>query len=54
VVLANALAIPMGIISAVKRYTLFDNLVTFLAIVGQAMPLYWLGIMLIIIFGVFL
>jgi peptide/nickel transport system permease protein len=54
VVLANALAIPMGIISAVKRYTIFDNLVTFLAIVGQAMPLYWLGIMLIIIFGVFL
>jgi peptide/nickel transport system permease protein len=52
VVLANALAIPMGIISAVKRYTIFDNLVTFLAIVGQAMPLYWLGIMLIIIFGV--
>jgi peptide/nickel transport system permease protein len=54
VVLANALAIPMGIISAVKRYTIFDNMVTFLAIVGQAMPLYWLGIMLIIIFGVFL
>lgn len=54
VLLANALAIPMGIISAVKRYTVFDNLITFLALVGQAMPLYWFGIMLIIIFGVFL
>ncbi|WP_300460702.1 ABC transporter permease [Desulfobacula sp.] len=54
VLLANALAIPMGMISAVKRYTLADNLITFLALVGQAMPLYWFGIMLIIIFGVFL
>ena len=54
VLLANALAIPMGIISAVKRYTVIDNLITFLALVGQAMPLYWFGIMLIIIFGVFL
>jgi len=54
VFLANAFAIPMGIISAVKRYTLIDNLITFLALVGQAMPLYWFGIMLIIIFGVFL
>jgi peptide/nickel transport system permease protein len=54
VIFANALAIPMGIISAVKRYTVVDNLITFLALVGQAMPLYWFGIMLIIIFGVFL
>lgn len=54
VFLANVFAIPMGIISAVKRYTLIDNLITFLALVGQAMPLYWFGIMLIIIFGVFL
>lgn len=54
VILANALAIPMGMISAVKRYTVFDNIITFMALVGQAMPLYWFGIMLIIIFGVFL
>ncbi len=54
VLLANAFAIPMGMISAVKRYTVFDNLITFMALVGQAMPLYWFGIMLVIIFGVFL
>lgn len=54
VILANAFAIPMGMISAVKRYTVFDNVITFMALVGQAMPLYWFGIMLIIIFGVFL
>ncbi len=54
VLLANILAIPMGILSAVKRHTLLDNLITFMALVGQAMPLYWFGIMLIIIFGVFL
>ncbi len=54
VLLANGFAIPMGMISAVKRYTVFDNLITFMALVGQAMPLYWFGIMLVIIFGVFL
>ncbi len=54
VLLANAFAIPMGMISAVKRYTVFDNFITFMALVGQAMPLYWFGIMLVIIFGVFL
>ncbi len=54
VILANLLAIPIGIISAVKRYSFADNLTTFIALVGQAMPLYWFGIMLIIIFGVWL
>jgi ABC-type dipeptide/oligopeptide/nickel transport system permease component len=38
----------------VRRYSLADNLATFVALVGQAMPLYWFGIMLIIIFGVWL
>jgi len=54
IILANVFAIPMGILSSVKRYSIFDNLITFFALVGQAMPLYWFGIMLIIIFGVFL
>jgi peptide/nickel transport system permease protein len=51
---ANLVAIPAGIISAIKRYSLADNVATFTALVGQAMPLYWFGIMLIIIFGVWL
>ena len=46
------LSIPLGIISAIKRFSLIDNIATFFALVGQAMPIYWLGIMLIILFGV--
>jgi peptide/nickel transport system permease protein len=46
------MAIPLGILSAVRRYSLLDNLCTMLAVGGQAMPIFWLGIMLIIIFSV--
>jgi len=53
-IIINLVSIPAGIISAVRRYSLADNLATFVALVGQAMPLYWFGIMLIIIFGVWL
>ncbi|MBP1715056.1 MAG: binding-protein-dependent transport system inner rane component [Deltaproteobacteria bacterium] len=50
----NIVAIPVGVISAIRRYSLTDNIATFIALIGQAMPLYWLGIMLIIIFGIWL
>ena len=46
------LSITLGIVSAIKRFSWIDNLSTFLALMGQAMPIYWLGIMLIIFFGV--
>lgn len=46
------LSIPLGILSAIKRFSWIDNTSTFLALMGQAMPIYWLGIMLIILFGV--
>jgi len=50
----NCVAIPVGAIAAIRRYSLMDNIATFTALMGQAMPLYWFGIMLIIIFGVWL
>jgi len=53
-IIATVLAIPLGLISAVKRYSLIDNITTFFVLVGQAMPLFWLGIMLMIVFGVML
>jgi len=52
--LVNLVALPLGIFSAIRRYSLLDNVATFTALLGQAMPLYWFGIMLIIIFGVWL
>ncbi len=50
--LALTIAIPLGILSAIKRYSILDNLATMGAVFGQAMPIFWLGIMLIIIFSV--
>lgn len=54
VLLINLVAIPVGMISAVKRGSIIDNISTFFTLMGQAMPLYWFGIMLIIVFGVWL
>lgn len=50
----NLVGIPVGMIAAIRRYSIWDNIATFSALMGQAMPLYWLGIMLIIVFGVWL
>lgn len=51
-VLACAVAIPAGIIAAAKRESVLDYAVRGISLVGQAAPVYWLGIMLILIFGV--
>lgn len=50
--LALCLAIPTGIISAIKRNTVLDYVATVIALLGQAMPTFWLGIMLILVFSV--
>ena len=47
-----AVAIPMGILSAVRRDSIWDYVGMFIATIGQATPVYWLGIMLILIFTV--
>jgi ABC-type dipeptide/oligopeptide/nickel transport system permease component len=43
-----AIAIPMGILSAIRRDSIWDYLGMLLATIGQATPIYWLGIMLIL------
>ncbi|MCB0105381.1 MAG: ABC transporter permease [Caldilineaceae bacterium] len=47
-----SVAIPVGLLSALKRDTVWDYLGTGLAMMGQAIPPYWLGIMLILVFSV--
>src|ERR1700682_6464156 len=49
---ALLISLPLGVLSALKRHSFIDTLCTILAVAGQAMPLFWLGIMLIIIFAV--
>ena len=46
-----AVAIPAGIISAVRRYSIFDHTSMFLSTVGIALPGFWVGLMLIILFS---
>jgi peptide/nickel transport system permease protein len=41
------LAIPLGALSAIKRYSLFDYIVTFTAFIGISMPGFWLALVLI-------
>jgi peptide/nickel transport system permease protein len=50
--LAVCIAIPTGILTAVKRYSLFDYLATVGVLLGQSMPVFWTGIMLILLFAV--
>lgn len=50
--IAVVFAIPLGVIAAKNRNSFFDGGTMLLAMVGQSMPEFWLGLMLILIFGV--
>jgi len=52
VLLALVLAIPIGILSATKQYSLLDNISTVAALLGISMPSFWLGLLLILLFAV--
>ena len=49
-----SISIPIGIISAVKQYSWFDNVGMTVALLGVSTPNFWLGLMLIILFSVHL
>ncbi|MCL6596126.1 MAG: ABC transporter permease [Firmicutes bacterium] len=52
IVLSYALAFVLGVASAVGQYSPFDYVVTVLSYTGMALPVFWLGIMLILVFAV--
>lgn len=52
--LALAAAIPVGVISAARRNSWFDHLGIGTTVLGQAIPSFWLGLMLIYVFSVWL
>ncbi len=45
-------AVPLGVLSAVRRDTAFDHVSTVITVLGQATPGFWLGLMLIYVFAV--
>jgi peptide/nickel transport system permease protein len=51
-VLAVAVAIPVGVLSAVRPYSWWDRVATLLALGGRSMPVFWLGLLLILLFSI--
>jgi len=49
-IVVGIVAIPIGVISAVKQYSKFDLTATTLSFMGQAIPEFWLGLLLILLF----
>lgn len=54
IIISVLISIPIGVISATKQYSIFDNLGMIFALVGISMPSFWLGLMLIILFSLHL
>jgi peptide/nickel transport system permease protein len=50
-VIALLVSLPLGIVAAVNENTAFDRAVQVVALLGQAMPSFWLGLILMIVFG---
>ncbi len=50
--LSLVLGVPLGVISAVYRGSWFDALSRFFAVIFQAVPAFWMGLMMILLFGV--
>jgi len=48
------ISLPTGIISAIKRGTIIDNIAMSGALIGVSMPAFWFGIMLMLVFGLYL
>lgn len=53
-ILSLTIAIPIGVISATKQYSVIDNLSMTGALIGISMPNFWLGLLLILFFSVYL
>jgi peptide/nickel transport system permease protein len=50
--IAVVVGLLTGIVSATRQYTLWDNLATLVALIGVSMPIFWLGLMLMLLFSV--
>jgi peptide/nickel transport system permease protein len=50
--IAIAIALPLGVLTAVRQYSTFDQIVTALSFVGFSLPTFFTGLLLIIVFSV--
>jgi peptide/nickel transport system permease protein len=54
IALILSIAVPLGVLSAVRQYSLFDKISTVFVFVGYSMPSFWLALLLMILFGVYM
>lgn len=54
IIFAIVIGVTLGIISAVRQYSIADNIIRIVAMLGVSMPAFWEGLMLIILFSVIL
>src|SRR3712207_2470007 len=52
--IAVAIGLPLGVMAALKRGTVWDGVFMLVGLTGQAMPPFWLGLLLIMVFAVWL
>ncbi len=53
-IIAMLIALPLGVLAAVKKYSIVDNVSMFVSLLGVSMPNFWLGPLLIIFFSIHL
>ncbi len=53
-VISLVIGVPLGVIAALRPNTLIDRVAMIVAVLGQAMPTFWLGLLLIVLFGLVL
>lgn len=54
IVIATLIGVLCGIVAAVKQYSIFDNVATAVSLIGASMPNFWQGLMMILLFSVYL
>jgi len=54
IVIATVISVPLGIIAARRARTLYDTGVTVLSLIGMSVPVFWLGLLLILAFSLYL
>src|SRR6266536_1485680 len=50
--IAISIGIPLGVAAATRRGSIWDNLLMLAGLIGQSLPVFWLGLLLILLFAV--
>jgi peptide/nickel transport system permease protein len=54
ILISSIIAVFFGVVSAVKQYSLLDNITKIVVLAGVSMPVFWLGLLMIVVFSIYL